>query len=112
MRFVVALFLTSLAIGSVGAREQPHGVRLQDVAWPEADKLLRPQTVVVIPLGAQSKEQGPHLKLENDFLIASYLTDQIRWRADVVVAPIVNDSFFPALLRYPGATRLGLTAGR
>jgi len=112
MRFVVALFIASLAIVSVGAREQPRGIRLQDVAWPEADKLLRAETVVVIPLGAQAKEHGPHLKLGNDFLMASYLADQIRRRADVVVAPIINYSFFPAFVEYPGATTLRFTAAR
>jgi creatinine amidohydrolase len=112
MRFVVTLFITSLFIVNATAGEQPRGVRLQDLAWPEAEKLLRPETVIVIPLGAQSKEHGPHLKLENDFLIASYLADQIRRRADVVVAPIINYSFFPAFVEYPGATTLRFTAAR
>ena len=35
--------------------------------WPEAEKALKPETVVVIPIGAESKEHGPHLKLANDF---------------------------------------------
>jgi creatinine amidohydrolase len=44
--------------------------------------------------------------------MATYLADQIRRRADVVVAPIVNYSFFPAFVEYPGATTLRFTAAR
>ena len=51
----------------------PRGVLLEDLSWLEAEKVLKPETVVVIPLGAQSKEHGPHLKLKNDWLMAEYL---------------------------------------
>ncbi|HVT02165.1 MAG TPA: creatininase family protein [Thermoanaerobaculia bacterium] len=112
MRFVVALFVASLVIVNANAREQPRGTRLEDVAWPEAEKLLRAETVVVIPLGAESKEHGPHLRLGNDFLMASYLADRVRTRADVVVAPIINYSFYPSFVEYPGATTLRFTAAR
>jgi creatinine amidohydrolase len=42
---------------------QSPGVLLEDLTWVEAEKILTPETVVVIPLGAASKEHGPHLKL-------------------------------------------------
>ena len=38
-----------------------QGVLLEDLTWIEAEKALTPDTVVVIPLGAASKEHGPHL---------------------------------------------------
>src|SRR5260221_10001718 len=46
------------------------GVRLGDMPWPEAEKLLGAERVVVLPLGAGSKEHGPHLLLGNDHLLA------------------------------------------
>ena len=48
--------------------------------------------MVVIPLGAEAKEDGPHLLLWNDFLLAQYFTAQALASADVVIAPTVNYS--------------------
>jgi hypothetical protein len=48
-------------------QDQNKGILLENLTWQEAEKALRPETVVVIPLGAQAKEHGPHLKLKNDW---------------------------------------------
>ena len=57
-----------------------QGVLLEDLTWIEAEKVLRPETVVVIPLGAASKEHGPHLKLKNDLILANDLKERVRRR--------------------------------
>jgi len=88
------------------------GVLLEDLTWVEAEKALRPDTVVVIPLGAESKEHGPHLRLGNDFLIAQYLSARVRQKSAVVVAPTVNYSYYPAFAEYPGSTSLRLETAR
>jgi len=88
------------------------GIRLEDLTWVEAEKALTPQTVVVIPLGAESKEHGPHLKLKNDFLIADYLAKRVLDASDVVIAPTINYSFYPAFAEYPGSTGLRLETAR
>jgi len=88
------------------------GVLLENLTWVEAEKVLTPDTVVVIPLGAQSKEHGPHLKLKNDFILAEYLKGRVRERAAVVIAPTVNYNFYPAFVEYPGATSLRLETAR
>jgi creatinine amidohydrolase len=89
-----------------------QGVLLEDMTWVEAEKVLRPETVVVIPLGAASKEHGPHLKLKNDLILANDLKERVRQRADVVVAPTVPYSFYPAFVEYPGSTSLTLETSR
>lgn len=91
---------------------QPRGAMLADLTWVEAEKALKPETVVVIPIGAESKEHGPHLKLKTDYLEAGYFTRQIVERADVVVAPTVNYSYYPAFGEYPGSTTLRLETAR
>src|SRR5262245_38883930 len=48
----------------------PRGVMLEDLTWLEAEKVLTPEAVVVLPIGAAAKEHGPHLKLKNDLLLA------------------------------------------
>ena len=74
--------------------------------------MLTPETVVVIPLGAESKEHGPHLKLKNDFVLAEYLKGRVRERAKVVIAPTVNYGYYPAFVEYPGSTSLALETAR
>src|SRR4051812_15497831 len=104
MRFLIALL--------IAAGAHARGILLEDLAWPDAEKALTPSTVVVIPLGAESKEHGPHLKLKNDFLIAEYLKKRVLQSSDVVVAPTINYNFYPALLEYPGSTSLRLETAR
>jgi creatinine amidohydrolase len=89
-----------------------RGVLLEDLTWVEAEKALRPETVVVIPLGAASKEHGPHLKLKNDLILANDLKQRVLQRADVVIAPTIPYSFYPAFVEYPGSTSLSLETSR
>jgi creatinine amidohydrolase len=100
------------ALAAEPARPATTGVLLEELTWVEAEKVLTPETVVVIPLGAGSKEHGPHLKLKNDFILAEYLKGRVRERAAVVMAPTVNYSFYPAFVEYPGATSLRLETAR
>jgi creatinine amidohydrolase len=102
-----------LALATAGIISgQQRGIVLADLTWVEAEKALRPETVVVIPIGAESKEHGPHLKLKTDYLQAEYYQRQILERADVVVAPTLNYSFYPAFTEYPGSTTLRLETAR
>jgi creatinine amidohydrolase len=89
-----------------------RGVLLEDLTWQEAERALTPDTVVVIPIGAQAKEHGPHLKLRNDFTIAEYLKRRVLERTSVVAAPTVNYHFYPAFVEYPGSTTLRLETAR
>jgi creatinine amidohydrolase len=89
-----------------------RGTRLEDVAWPEAEKLLQPDAIVVLPLGAAAKEHGPHLKLRNDLTMAEYLTRRVVAASPVVVAPTLTYHFYPGFLEYPGSTSLSLTTAR
>jgi creatinine amidohydrolase len=90
----------------------PSGVRLQDLTWLDAESTLRPDTVVVIPLGAGAKEHGPHLRLDNDWTLAQYLADRVVAASDVVVAPTVGYHYYPAFVAYPGSVTLRLETAR
>ena len=88
------------------------GILLEDLTWIEAEKVLTPDAVVVIPLGAESKEHGPHLRLKNDFVMAQYLARRVLERSKVVVAPTLNYGYYPAFVEYPGSTSLSLETSR
>ncbi len=104
------IFVLLTAVCSVVA--QPRSVKLEELTWQEAEKALTPQTIVMIPIGAASKEHGPHLKLGNDLLLADYFTREVMKRTPVVVAPVVNYHFYPAFVEFAGATSLRLETAR
>jgi len=109
MKVHVTLLLTTwlLAAGIALAQDRTQqAVYIDTRAWTEAVKLLNDTTIVVIPLGAQSKEHGPHLWLRNDFLIAEYLKERLAKRQPVVIYPTVNYHYYPAFLEYAGSTSL------
>ena len=89
-----------------------RGVVLADLTWMEAREKLTPETVIVIALGAEAKEHGPHLKLRNDWTMAEYFKRRILQESDVVVAPTINYHFYPAFVEYPGSTTLRLETAR
>lgn len=88
------------------------GILLEKLAWDQAEAVLTPERVVVIPLGAESKEHGRHLPLNNDWIMAQYLKQRVLSASPAVVAPTINYSFYPAFLEYPGSTSLTLDTAR
>ncbi|HKC23998.1 MAG TPA: creatininase family protein [Thermoanaerobaculia bacterium] len=103
-----ALLAAALALAAPPAK----GVLLERLTWIEAEKALTPSTVIVVPLGAASKEHGPHLLLSNDAILAEHLRNDLLARADVVVAPSIPYSFYPAFVEYPGSVSLRLETAR
>lgn len=105
-----------LVLGSSGTLDaqgsRARGVMLADLTWQQAEDLLTREAIVVIPLGAEAKEHGPHLRLDNDFVMARYLRDRVLAASNVIMAPIVNYNFYPAFVEYPGSTHLELETAR
>lgn len=93
-------------------RQAPKGIVLEHLTWPEAEAVLRDDSVVVIPIGAASKEHGPHLKLRNDLSMAEYLTRRVVDASAVAVAPTLTYHFYPAFIEYPGSTSLSADTAR
>ncbi len=88
------------------------GVKLETLSWIEAEEWFVNNPVIVIPLGAAAKEHGPHLPLNNDAIIATWLAEEIRQRLPVVIAPLINASYYPAFSEYPGSISLSSETAR
>lgn len=88
------------------------GVFLEHCTWVEAEALLTPATIMLLPLGAAAKEHGPHMWLSTDRILAEYLTQQVCERAEVVVAPMLTYNYYPAFVEYPGSVSLRLETAR
>ena len=82
------------------------GVWLSELTWPEAKARFDDGAVVVVPIGAASKEHGHHLPLQTDYLLAKDLSRRVIEELPVVVAPIVSFGYFPAFVGYPGSQHL------
>jgi creatinine amidohydrolase len=106
------LYVLLLLVFPTTALAQTKGVLLEELTWQEAEKRLKPDTVVVIALGAAAKEHGPHLKLKNDWTVAEYFKQRVLISADVVIAPTINYQFYPAFVEYPGSTSLRMETAR
>ena len=89
-----------------------RGVKLETLSWIEAERWFANDPVVVVPLGAAAKEHGPHLPLNNDAIIATWMVEEIMQRLPVVVAPLINASFYPAFVEYPGSISLRCETAR
>jgi creatinine amidohydrolase len=112
MRAALAVALAATLTQVAAAQTKPRGILLENLSWMEAEKILTPSTVLVVALGAQAKEHGPHLTLKNDWLMAEYLKKRVLDVAPVVVAPTINYSYYPAFIHYPGSTSLSAETAR
>jgi len=90
----------------VGALMLAAGVVLSEIPWTEAEKVLTADRVVVLPLGAASKEHGPHLPLGNDLILAEYFARRVVDARPVALLPALTYGFYPAFLEYPGSVSL------
>lgn len=88
------------------------GICLEKQNWQSAEAILAANPVVVFPLGAAAKEHGLHLPLNTDAITANWLAEQTRIRLPVVIAPIINASFYPAFVEYPGSISLRAETAR
>jgi len=114
------LLLVPMLAGPAFAQQTPRraapaakaGIRIEDLTWVQAERVLDTNTVVVIPLGAEAKEHGPQLRLKNDFVLAEYYAARVLNASKVVVYPTMNYGFYPAFVDYPGSTTLRLATSR
>src|SRR3954466_2322331 len=103
MKLLLVLLL-SLATSATAQANKARGILLEELSWQQAERVLTPDRVIVIALGAEAKEHGPHLRLNNDWLMAEYFKHRILAASDVIVAPPINYSFYPSFLEYPRST--------
>jgi creatinine amidohydrolase len=108
---IAAVVAVSVAF-SLAARAQEKGTLVERLSWDEAKPLLTADTIVVLAVGAQSKEHGRHLPLNNDWLMAEYLKTRVVRAATVVAYPTVNYHFYPAFRPFPGSTTMEQTTAR
>ena len=87
--------------------QKPVSVDLENLTWVEAEKVLKTHEVVLVALGARTKEHGPHLLLKNDYLLAEYYKSGWRAKSRSSFCRLWNTATIPAFLEYPGSVSIG-----
>jgi creatinine amidohydrolase len=82
------------------------GILIESLSWKDAEPHFTTDAVVVIPLGAASKEHGYHLQLQNDRTLVEYLKEEVLNNSNVLVLPTVTYFYYPAFVDYPGSISL------
>jgi len=83
-------------------------VKIENLTWIEAEEILKEYDVVLIPLGARTKEHGPHMPLNTDWILAEYLAERVAAEVPVVLMPTIQYGYYPSFLEYPGSVSLKL----
>ncbi len=91
----------------LSGQQKPISVYLENLTWVEAEKILKNYDVVLIGLGARTKEHGPHLLLKNDYVLAEYLKERVAREIPVVILPTLEYGYYPSFLEYPGSVSIG-----
>ena len=84
-----------------------QGGFIEDLPWPDVKARLDAGDVVLVPIGAVSKEHGHHLPMSTDFRVARALAERVAAQLPVLVAPVISFGYYPAFVRYPGSQHLG-----
>lgn len=101
-KFILSI-LVFLILHPLTSYAEKHSVILEDLTWVEAEKVLKEYEVVLVALGARTKEHGPHLLLKNDYVMAEYLKERVIEEVPVIVLPTLQYGYYPAFLEYPGS---------
>jgi creatinine amidohydrolase len=82
------------------------GIWMENLTWPEIRAWIERDPVLLVPIGAISKEHGHHLPMKTAFLVARELAHRVAQRLPVLIAPVVTFGYYPAFVRYPGSQHL------
>jgi creatinine amidohydrolase len=113
MKIIAFLILNIFGLACFAQKSGPgnKAIFLEDISWTKAREILNTESLIVIPLGAASKEHGPHLPLSTDFIQAEGIKNKLALERKVIIAPTVNYGFYPAFLKYAGSTSVTFATG-
>ncbi len=83
-----------------------HGVRLSELTWQEAADAVKHYPVAVLPVGAGTKEHGPHLPCGTDLMVVEELARRVVEACPVILMPALPYGYFPAFVDWPGSVSI------
>ena len=82
------------------------GVRLSEMTWQEAAAVIKTHPIAVIPVGAGTKEHGPHLPCGTDLMVVEELARRVVEACPVILMPALPYGYFPAFIDFPGSVSI------
>lgn len=92
---------------------QKLNIKLDDMSWPEVEKVLDKPNAVLIPVGSV-EQHGLHLPLSVDSRCATYISEQVAKKVieehqiSVVVAPTIQYTDVTTFASFPGTIGISL----
>ena len=83
-----------------------RGVRLSELSWEQAAEASGRYPVAMLPIGAGTKEHGPHLPCGTDLMVVEELARRVVEVAPVLLLPALAYGFFPAFVDWPGSVSI------
>ena len=83
-----------------------QGVRLSELTWEEAAEAIKRYPIAVIPVGAGTKEHGPHLPCGTDLMVVEELARRVVQACPVILMPALAYGYFPAFVDWPGSVSI------
>ena len=82
------------------------GIKLANITWEECAAAVEKYPVVVLPIGAGTKEHGPHLPCGTDLFLANELAEGVVREAPVLMLPALPYAYYPAFVDWPGSVSI------
>ncbi len=82
------------------------GVRLAELTWQEAAEAIQRYPIAVLPIGAGTKEHGPHLPCGTDLMFVEELARRVVEAAPVLMLPSLAYAYYPAFVDWPGSVSI------
>ena len=79
---------------------------VQDLSWPAVAERLACGALALLPIGAASKEHGPHLPHGTDYFQAVHYATQVAVHLNALIWPVAAYGYYPAFTEYPGSVSL------
>lgn len=82
------------------------GIKLSDITYEEAKKVLNKDTIIVLPIAGGTKEHGYHLPLGTDMYVVDWFVDKLVEKCDIVALPTISYAYYPAFIDYVGSVSI------
>lgn len=87
--------------------------RLSDLSWPEIAEIQKKPNLIILPIGS-TEQHGPHLPINVDSCLATYLAEQAAKKVNteqpirVLVAPTIHYTEVDTFKEFPGTIGISL----
>ena len=82
------------------------GVILSQLTWEEAQNAYETYSIVMLPIGAGTKEHGVHLPCGTDYFIIEELAARVVDACPVIMLPTLPYAYYPAFIDWPGSVSI------